>query len=96
MERGLHEESISGLTGPRAAAWRPGDNGEEVAVVVLGVGRARAQREEKDSGERCGEDRVRHRPFILGRREAGAETSWPASLPRLEGTGYRSQEGEGV
>jgi hypothetical protein len=25
----------------------------------------------------------------------GAEASWPASMPRLEGVGYQSQEGEG-
>jgi hypothetical protein len=37
-----------------------------------------------------------HGPFIGGRREVGAEASWSASMPRLEGTGYRSQEGEGV
>jgi hypothetical protein len=26
----------------------------------------------------------------------GAEASWPASVPQREGTGYRSQDGEGV
>jgi hypothetical protein len=53
-ERGEHEESISGLTGVRAAVWRPGDGGEEAAVVALDGGGARAWREEKESGERCG------------------------------------------
>jgi hypothetical protein len=62
-------------------------------MVVLGGGGARAWREEKESGERWGEDRAGHRPFIGGRREVGTEASWPASMPRLEGTGYRSQEG---
>jgi hypothetical protein len=28
MEKGAHGESISGLTGARAAVWRPGDGGE--------------------------------------------------------------------
>jgi hypothetical protein len=55
-----------------------------------------AWREEKESGERCDEDWVGHRPFIGGRREVGAESSWPASMHWLEGAGYRSQEGEGV
>jgi hypothetical protein len=66
-EIGLHGESISGLTGARMAAWRPGDDGEEAVVVALGGGRARAWREEKEIGERCGKDRVGHCPFI-GRR----------------------------
>jgi hypothetical protein len=64
--------------------------------VALGGGRARARREEKESGERCGEDRAGHRPFIGGRSEVGTKASWPASTPQLEGTGYRSQEEEGV
>jgi hypothetical protein len=58
MERGLHGESISGLTGAWAIVWRPSDDGEEAAVVALGGGRACEWREEKESGERCGEDRV--------------------------------------
>jgi hypothetical protein len=40
---------------------------------ALGAGDAWAQREEKERGERCGEDRVGHRPFIGGLR--GAEAS---------------------
>jgi hypothetical protein len=54
MERGVHGESISGLTGAQAAVWRPGDSGEETAEEALGVGSARAWREEKESGEMCG------------------------------------------
>jgi hypothetical protein len=54
MERGVHGESISGLTRARAAEWRPGDGGEELVVVAPGGGGARAWREEKESGERCG------------------------------------------
>jgi hypothetical protein len=46
------------------------------------------QREEKESRERCGKDWAGHRPFIGGRREAGSEASWLASMPRLEGIGY--------
>jgi hypothetical protein len=52
--RGVHGESISGLTGARAAVWRPGDGGEETVEVVLSVGNAQARREEKESGEMCG------------------------------------------
>jgi hypothetical protein len=66
MERGLHRESISGLTGARATVWRPGDDGEEAMVVALGGAGACERREEKESGERCGEDQVGHRPFIGG------------------------------
>jgi hypothetical protein len=55
-EKGLHGESISGLTGARAATWRPGDDGEEVAG-------AWARREEKEDGERSGGGR-RGSPFI--------------------------------
>jgi hypothetical protein len=47
-ERGLHGESISGLTGVQAAAWRPGDDGEEAVVVALGAGCSWPWREEKD------------------------------------------------
>jgi hypothetical protein len=53
MEREEHGESVSGLTGVQAAAWRPGDGGEEVAVEALGAGDAWAWREEKEDGERC-------------------------------------------
>jgi hypothetical protein len=57
IERGVHGESISNLTGARVAAWRPGDGGEEVAVEVLGAGGAWAQREEMNSRERCAGER---------------------------------------
>jgi hypothetical protein len=43
--RGVHDESISGLTGARATVWRPGNDGEETAEEVIGVGSARAWRE---------------------------------------------------
>jgi hypothetical protein len=54
MERGLHRESISGLTAAQVMAWRPGDDVEQVAVVVLSEGSVWAQREEKEDEERCG------------------------------------------
>jgi hypothetical protein len=38
----VHGESISGLTGVRAAVWRPSDGGEETAEEALGAGEARA------------------------------------------------------
>jgi hypothetical protein len=31
--------------------------------------------------------------FIVGRREADAEASWPTSMPWFEGVNYQSQEG---
>jgi hypothetical protein len=52
--RGVHGEYISGLTGARVVVWRPGNGGEEMAEEALGVGRARARREEKESWEMCG------------------------------------------
>jgi hypothetical protein len=52
--RGVHGESISGLTEARAAMWRTSDGGEEAAVAALGAGGAWTRREEKESGERCG------------------------------------------
>jgi hypothetical protein len=52
--RGVHEESILGLTGAQAAVWRPGDGGEDMVEEVLGAGGTWAWREEKESGERCG------------------------------------------
>jgi hypothetical protein len=33
--------------------------------------------------------------FIGACMRRGAEASWPTSMPRLEGTGYQSEEGEG-
>jgi hypothetical protein len=42
-----------------------------VAVEALSVGGAWAWREEKESGERCGKDRVGHRPFIGRQRGPG-------------------------
>jgi hypothetical protein len=49
-EGGVHGVSTSGLTGARAAMWRLVDDGEEMAVEVLGAGGAWAQREKKESG----------------------------------------------
>jgi hypothetical protein len=53
-KREEHRESVSGLTGPRAAMWWPSDGGEEVAVEALGAGGAWARREEEWDGERGG------------------------------------------
>jgi hypothetical protein len=61
--RGVHGESVSGLTGARAVVWRSGDGGEEMAEEALGASDAWAQREEKESGERCGGERWSS-PFI--------------------------------
>jgi hypothetical protein len=61
--RGLHMESISGLTEARAVVWQQGDGGEEMAEEALGAGSAWGQREEKESGERCSGGR-RGSPFI--------------------------------
>jgi hypothetical protein len=49
-ERGVHEESIWGLTEAQAAVWRPGDGSEDMAEDVLGAGGTWAWREEKESG----------------------------------------------
>jgi hypothetical protein len=65
--RGVHGESISGLTGARVAVRRPGDGGEEMVEEALGAGGTWAWREEKESGERCGGER-RSSPFIYGLR----------------------------
>jgi hypothetical protein len=48
--RGVHGETISGLTGARAVARRSGDSGEEMAEETLNVGGAWVRREEKESG----------------------------------------------
>jgi hypothetical protein len=61
--RGVHGESISGLTGSLAAARWPGDGGEETVEEALDAGGAWAWREEKESGERCGGERWSS-PFI--------------------------------
>jgi hypothetical protein len=66
-ESGVHGESILGLTGARAAVWRSGNGDEETVEEVLSAGGAWAWREEKESGERCSEDRAGHHPFIEGR-----------------------------
>jgi hypothetical protein len=57
--RGVHGEFIKGLTGARAAVWRPGDGGEETTEEALSASSAWARREEKESVERCSEDRAR-------------------------------------
>jgi hypothetical protein len=64
IERGEHRELGSGLTGARAAAWRPGDGGVEPEAAALGGSDARAWREEKRGWERCGEVRGWCSPFI--------------------------------
>jgi hypothetical protein len=47
IERGLHGELGSGLTGARAAAWRPGDSGETAEQRKLSNNSARALKEGK-------------------------------------------------
>jgi hypothetical protein len=47
----VHGESISGLTGARAAVWRPGDDGEEMAEEALNADGTWAQRREGGWGE---------------------------------------------
>jgi hypothetical protein len=64
IERGEHGELGSGLTGARAAAWRPGDGGAEPEAAALGESDARAWREMKRGWERCGEVRGWCSPFI--------------------------------
>jgi hypothetical protein len=81
-KRGEHEESISGLTEARAVVWRPGDGGEETAVVVLSGGGARAQREGKESRRGVVED-GRALPFYRGRgggRPVVKAEEWPALM----------------
>jgi hypothetical protein len=46
-ERGEHGELSSGITGARAAAWRPGDGGETVEERKLGNSGAWASEEGK-------------------------------------------------
>jgi hypothetical protein len=69
-EREGHEESISGFTEARAAAWRPGNDGEEMAEEVLGAGGAWARREEMRRGR---EGEVWWRMTKLAQRSPGLE-----------------------
>jgi hypothetical protein len=78
-----HDESVLGLTGARVAAWRQRNGGEEVMVEALSAGDAWAWREEKESGERCGEDRVGHCPFIGGQRGRGRRRGFMADVNAL-------------
>jgi hypothetical protein len=52
--RGVHWESISGLTRAWAVVWRPGDGSEETTKEALDAGSTWVRRGEKESGERCG------------------------------------------
>jgi hypothetical protein len=61
--RGVHGESISGLTEAWALVWRLGDGDEETAKEALDKGDTWARREEKESGERCG-GKWRSSPFV--------------------------------
>jgi hypothetical protein len=63
-EREEHGQLGSGLTGARAAAWRPGDGGAEPEAAVLGEREAREWREAKRGWERCGQLRGWCSPFI--------------------------------
>jgi hypothetical protein len=56
-ERGARWGSVQGLTRGGGATWRPGDGGKDSAATVLSESAAQAWREEKRSGERCGETR---------------------------------------
>jgi hypothetical protein len=67
-----HGEVGSGLTGARAAAWRPGDGGTEPEAAAPGEREARAWREAKRGWERCGELRGLCSPFIgVGEHQGG-------------------------
>jgi hypothetical protein len=80
MERGACGESILGLTGARAAVWRPGGGGKEVAVVALDAGSAWAREEEKESGRRCSGGRWAL-PFYRGRGGAMVKVEeWPVLM----------------
>jgi hypothetical protein len=83
------QESISGLTGARAAVWRPGDGGEEMVEEVLGVGGAWARREEKESGERCSGG-WRGSPFIYGPRGRRRSVIKTEKRPVINGGGNGS------
>jgi hypothetical protein len=63
-EREEHGELGYGLTGARAAAWRPGDGGAEPEAAALDERETRAWREAKRGWERCGELRGWCSPFI--------------------------------
>jgi hypothetical protein len=60
----------------------------------------RAELKHGERRRRAGRGAVKTRWGIMllkgARGEAGVEASWPVSMPRLEGTGYWSQEREGV
>jgi hypothetical protein len=70
-EREEHGELGSGLTGARAASWRPGDGDAEPEAAALGGSEARAWR----GWERCGEVRGWCSPFYRGRGSTGE--GWP-------------------
>jgi hypothetical protein len=74
-EREEHGELGSGLTGARAAMWRPGDGDAEPEAAALGGSEARVWREAKRGWERCGEVRGWCSPFYRGRGSAGE--GWP-------------------
>jgi hypothetical protein len=70
-EREEHGELSSGLTGARAAAWRPGESGAEPEAAALGGSEARVWREAKRGWERCGDVRGCFSPFIVVRGAPG-------------------------
>jgi hypothetical protein len=70
-EGGEHGESISSLTGVRAAVWRSGDGVEASTEKELGGSGARAQREGESEGRTRGESRWGRLPFIGAKRRWG-------------------------
>jgi hypothetical protein len=63
-ESGEHGELVSGLTRPRAAAWRPSDDKEMAEERKLGNSGARALEEGTVRWGRCGDLRGRGGQFI--------------------------------
>jgi hypothetical protein len=101
QQREEHGELGSGLTGARAAAWRPGNGGAEPEAATLGEGEPREWREVKRSWERCGELRGWCSPFIgvggaPGRGGRGGLTPvLMALMPLKTGEGLRGESREG-
>jgi hypothetical protein len=68
-----------------------GDDGKSAVAEGLGGGDARARRGGEESGDGCGEDRVRASAFYRGRREAEA-SGWLQRLV-MKAPVTRNEEG---